>query len=209
MSFLNLFVWLFLNFLWYKLKTRSWENSKICWSWLPNFFFLQCVEHRPPICACSVYVRCEHAGLRWNQTINMAPKSTRRCAGPSWVKNFAFLLLPPLGKNGWTLFWMKFQTFSYNSCLLLTLDYFTAGSFKNKAQFGARCCVLDPKVMWVTVFITWSLLLCLSNRSFDMSIYAFCTLSNIHNYWPIISVVFTSESIISHAYSNRAFRWGS
>ncbi len=75
--------------------------------------------------------------------------------------------------------------------LVLCSLHFTADSFKKqgpiqcgifrKIETKRRCCatILDPTVMSqhtsVTVFITSSLLLCLLNRSFDMSIYAFLT----------------------------------
>ncbi len=35
LSSLKLFLQKILNFMLYKLITTSWENSKICWSWLP------------------------------------------------------------------------------------------------------------------------------------------------------------------------------
>ncbi len=50
-----------------------------------------------------VFERGERAGLHRNQTIKMALK-TSLC--------IAFLLIPTLGKSGWTLFLMKFQTAS-------------------------------------------------------------------------------------------------
>ncbi len=98
---------------------------------------------------------------------------------------------------------MKIQTASVRtwSCV-----HFTEDSFTNKAQFDmgrlkddAVPIILDPTVMsarhkCVTVFITWSLFLCLLNRSFDMRINCFypkslqrpsvggCRLSIIHDY---------------------------
>ncbi len=62
----------------------------------------------------SVYERSERTDLHRNQTIKMAPNTTRQCAVPSCGKSLsiAFLLIPTLGKSGWTLFLVKIQTAS-------------------------------------------------------------------------------------------------
>ncbi len=110
----------------------------------------------------------------------MALKTTRCCALLSLV---AFLLIPKLGKRTldelflWTIFNEDSDLVSKN--VVICSLHCTVVSFTNKAQFNAgfskrlkikrRCCaILDPTVMsqiatqvWVTVFISWSLLLCL------------------------------------------------
>ncbi len=85
------------------------------------------------------FERGERTGLHRNQTIKMALKTTIYGAVPSCGKHClcrAFLLIPKLGKNEWSLFWMKIHSRTRQLELDLLFTSFTADLFRKKAQFN-------------------------------------------------------------------------
>ncbi len=72
-----------------------------------------CLVHPAHWFTHNVYERSERTDLHRNQTKKMAPNTTRQCV-KLWKNSLciAFLLIPALGKSGWTLFWVKIQTTS-------------------------------------------------------------------------------------------------
>ncbi len=140
----------------------------------------------------------------YNSVVRSFRKCGPLCSAKLWKNSvcIAFLLIPTLGKSEWNIF--NEDPDSANKNLVLCSLHFTADSFTNKAQIRCgifkkietkrRCCAdyiwSDSNVttqVWVTVFITWSLLLCLFYRSFDMYwvIFAFFYLnhSSVHLQW--------------------------
>ncbi len=98
----------------------------------------------------------------------------------------AFLLIPTLGKSGWTLFLMKIQIASVRTSFYRGFVYkqgrLRHRIFKNietKRWWCANYIGSDSNgTTWVTVFITWSLLLCLFLQI------AWYVLSYLCVFWP-------------------------
>ncbi len=143
---------------------------------------------------CLLLHRClfSHVVGKWKERQMQVYAETKRyrcsenCSVPSCKKNcvcVAFLLIPMLGKRVDELYFLRsYRPHQKELGPLFTLFYhrliYKQGTIRRrisrKIETKRRCCAncirSDSNVtthMWVTVFITWSLLICLMLQSVD------------------------------------------